>query len=486
MTQNHKSYLNNRLSIAMLSLLFVFAFSCKKGELLPNMAPETAISLEKIDLTGNNRLNSTVNLTWFGTDVDGFIQYYEIKINEGEWLKTNIQDSTFLFNIDPDQDSTNIDFYVRAVDNEDVADPTPAYLKIPLKNSPPVVRIDDGTLPLDTTNLVITFRYRATDPDGNSTIKQAFLKANDGDWQEIDLNQKLISVIPSNTTVEGSGMAKVYYGLNTESSVEINGFVNGGDNILQMKVVDFANSESAIDSTDVIFVKSQMGDLLLVGGHNASITSEYEKLVLDNYPNSDFVDFAGNGGLNQPRFWNPSFRLLALNYDKVFFHTDEANFSNPLSGADGKLLDFAAPIIQELIDNNKKVLISTAFATGTNLDIIGGILSIDSFSPSKGQAFFTNDSFAFSQDPTYNDLQPANFLLAADPFYAALDAEVFYRANLTPSGGWTGPNSIAIRRRNSSGNINLVLFSVELHKLNKLKSNQNQVISKILNEAFNW
>jgi hypothetical protein len=27
---------------------------------------------------------------------------------------------------------------------------------------------------------------------------------------------------------------------------------------------------------------------------------------------------------------------------------------------------------------------------------------------------------------------------------------------------------------------------VELHKLNKIKANQNAVISKILNEAFNW
>jgi hypothetical protein len=80
----------------------------------------------------------------------------------------------------------------------------------------------------------------------------------------------------------------------------------------------------------------------------------------------------------------------------------------------------------------------------------------------------------------YPDLQPANFLLAADPFYPAVDAEVFYTAELTPSGGWQGPNTIAIRRKNSAGNVNLILFTIELHKLDKLKSNQNQVIRKIL------
>jgi hypothetical protein len=150
------------------------------------------------------------------------------------------------------------------------------------------------------------------------------------------------------------------------------------------------------------------------------------------------------------------------------------------------MLDFAAPVIQTLIDNNKKILVSTAFATGADLSTIGGILSIDSFSPSRGQAFFTNDSFAISQDATYPDLQPSNFLLAADPFYPSIDAEVFYNAQLTPSGGWTGPSTVAIRRRNASNNVNLVLFTVELHKLGKLQDNQNQVISKILNEAFNW
>ena len=478
-------YRNIRLSIIVLSL-FVFIFSCKKGEDLPNAAPETKLSIEEINLTGNARLNSTVSLSWFGTDIDGYVAYYEFKINKAEWTRTQIQDSTFLFAIDPDDDSTDIDFYVRAIDDEGVVDPTPAYLLVPLKNSPPSVTIDEESLPIDTTNLVITFRYSAADPDGDNTLKQAYIRANEGEWKEIDLNQKLLSVMPSNPTTVGAGAAGVYYGLSDQPSLTIDGFVNNGANIIQLKVSDIANAESTIDSAARIFVRSQSSDLLVVGGHNASITSEYKTLVKDNYATADFVDYAGNGGLNQPRFWEPSFKLLALNYDKVFFHTDESNFSNPLTGADGTLLDFAAPVIQALIDSDKKVLISTAFATGVDLSIIGGVLSIDSLSRSRGQAFFTNDSFATSSSSDYPDLQPANFLLAADPFYPAVDAEVFYTADLTPSGGWKGPNTIAIRRKNNLGNVNLVLFTIELHKLNKLKSNQNQVINKVLNEAFNW
>jgi hypothetical protein len=200
----------------------------------------------------------------------------------------------------------------------------------------------------------------------------------------------------------------------------------------------------------------------------------------------DVVDYARDGGKYQPKFWDPTFRLLAMEYDKIFFHTEEGTTSNPFSGLDGTLLDFAAPVIQQLIDNNKKVMVSTSFSNGADLSIIGDILSIDSFSSARGQAFFTNDSSALSTDATYPIVQPANFLLAADPFYPGVNAEVFYNAQLTPSGGWSGPRCVAIRRRNNNNQVNLVLFSVELHKLNKNSINQNQLISKILNEAFNW
>lgn len=467
-------------------VLLLFVFSCKEGELLPNSAPETKLSIDSINLSGENRLNSTVRLSWYGTDIDGYIEYYEIRIGDNDWVRTQTQDSIFLFDIEPDQDSTDIEFYVRAIDNEGFEDLSPAYLKIPLINSIPEVTFDEASLPLDTTNLVITFRYVASDPDGNETLKKGFIRANEGEWTEIDLNQKLISLLPAKPTEVGIGDAKVYYGIDEEPALTIDGFNNGGDNFIQLKVEDIANTSSQIDSTASIFVRSQTSDLLVIGGHNAQIDKKYQDLVNNNYTSADFINYASNGGLNQPKFWNPNFRLLSEQYDKVFFHTDEGNFSNPLTGEDGKLLDFAAPIIQELIDNNQKVLISTAFATGTSLDIIGGVLSIDSFTGSRGQAFFVNDSFAKSRIIGFPDLQPTNFLLAVDPFYHSQESEILYEAQLTPNGGWYGPKTIAIQRKSSEGNVNLVLFTVEIHKLDKLASNQNQLISKLFNETFNW
>ncbi|MCS7074785.1 MAG: hypothetical protein NZ108_10000, partial [Bacteroidia bacterium] len=58
-----------RLLITCLISIAVFV-SCKKGELLPNLPPETSVFLDTIALVGQNRLNSLVTLHWTGEDAD--------------------------------------------------------------------------------------------------------------------------------------------------------------------------------------------------------------------------------------------------------------------------------------------------------------------------------------------------------------------------------------------------------------------------------
>ena len=48
---------------------------CRKGEIDRNGLPDTFISYEAINLSGQNRLNSSVSLTWYGTDGDGYISF---------------------------------------------------------------------------------------------------------------------------------------------------------------------------------------------------------------------------------------------------------------------------------------------------------------------------------------------------------------------------------------------------------------------------
>ena len=63
--------------------LFIFLSSCKEGTPIANKPPETSISVKKINLSGQNRLNSNVQLTWNGTDPDGYVIGYEFNINNG-------------------------------------------------------------------------------------------------------------------------------------------------------------------------------------------------------------------------------------------------------------------------------------------------------------------------------------------------------------------------------------------------------------------
>ena len=115
--------------LVLLSLLLGTA--CRKGELNRNGLPETKISFEAINLSGDNRLNSSVQLSWFGTDPDGYVEAYEWSIDGNQWNYTQKQDSIFTFDIPVGQDSVDIDFYVRSIDNDGNLDPSPAYLKVP-------------------------------------------------------------------------------------------------------------------------------------------------------------------------------------------------------------------------------------------------------------------------------------------------------------------------------------------------------------------
>lgn len=139
------------------ALMLVLASACRKGEISRDGAPDTFISYEAINLTGQNRLNSSVRLTWYGTDADGYITGYELSLDNQNWSFTTTQDSVFLFDIPPGADSADISFFVRAIDNDGNTDETPAFLNVPLINTPPDAAFLDDRGPSDTAFIAATF-----------------------------------------------------------------------------------------------------------------------------------------------------------------------------------------------------------------------------------------------------------------------------------------------------------------------------------------
>ena len=74
-----------------------FVTSCVRGNKLANQAPDTKISIDSINLTGAERLNSNISLSWYGSDADGYVVGYEISLNNTDWTYTTAQDSTFIW-----------------------------------------------------------------------------------------------------------------------------------------------------------------------------------------------------------------------------------------------------------------------------------------------------------------------------------------------------------------------------------------------------
>lgn len=467
-------------------LCMVFWGSCKKDALFPNVPPDTRVSLDTIALSGKNRLPTEVRLSWYGTDEDGFVAGYYYSFDQTLWHFTKAQDSTFKFDIAAGNDSADIHFYLKATDNQGLSDPTPAYLRIPIRNTPPVVSFDEKTFPQDTVRLVTTFRWSYRDVDGYSTVKKAFLRVNNGDWTEIDRSKIFISLIPLNRENAGNGSAEIYYDNQTSPAVEkLNGFNNQGNNVFYLKVVDQSGSESVTDTSKTVFVLRKQSDLLMLNGQPSAINAKYRQCIGNVYTRGfDPMDLTVASGKNQPKFWSPTFNLLINCYPKVFVNSDQSAFTDPTTGITLTLLEFMAPAFQQFNNRGGKSFITTSFQNKADVTALKGPFPIDSVSKANGQALISNDSTIYSTVSGYPVLMPSNLVLGCDPHAYSPDAADFYRAKLTPLSGWNGPKTIASRRIKDS-KVQQVFFSVELHLFDKNPIALEQLYDQILNTDLN-
>lgn len=471
----------------LIYIFILFSFiACDKGEKEINQAPDTQFSVDEINLSGDNRLNSVVRLSWYGKDPDGYVKAYELSYDQINWFYVTNQDSTFRFSITSNSDTVDINFYVRAIDNENLADPTPAYLRIPLKNTPPVAEFNSKLAFSDSVNIVATTSWKATDIDGNESIQNAYIKINNGQWHEIDRFKKTFSIIPDMPTQSGIGNAKIYY--NSEknpAAISLDGLNVNGNNTVYLKVKDISGAESKVDTSATFYLKGKNNDVLLIAGLSGTPATIYRNTLNNISVGYDFIDFVSNSNANLPKLWNPTFTLLLLQYDKVVFFSDDAIVFNSLSNESGMILEFAAPSFQEFANSGGKFLITTDFKTTSNMEPIYGTLPIDTLNgkPDFGVRVFS-DSAIIPANTAYPSLQPTNIADGVNTFYPTADAEVFYTAQIKAPTTWSGSKIIASARR-KNGKAFQVFFSVELWEFNKSQADLNALFNQILNVEFN-
>lgn len=465
-------------------------FSCREEEELKgNQSPNTTFSIEEINLSGERRLNSIVRLSWYGTDPDGYVVGYELSQDGQNWTYTNKQDSTFQFSFSSGTDTTDISLYVRAIDNEGLKDPSPDFLEIPIKNTPPKASfVEDFTLP-DTTLLVVTAEWSATDLDGQETIQEVSISLNGEDWTNINRTKNIISLVPVDPTATDTTQARLYY--ETEgnpASVVLEGLVLNDTNKLYIRAIDQAGTSSEIDTSTTFYMKGKVNDVLVVGAVPTA-NSQYAGFLSNANIDYDFLDYAANNGNAQPNLWNVTFRLQLSFYEKLFFYSDETIYTNPYTSLNALIIEFAAASLQAYVNDGGKYLISTSFDHNTPIDAFSGVLPIQSVSTKNfGSARLYQDSLAVSQLSSLPDLKPSSFAVIGVSVFNvdSLDTEVLYEAQLSDirqNVEWPDTKIVASGRR-VNGKLNQVFFSVQLRRLNG-NNNLSSLFDQLFNVEFN-
>ena len=471
--------------------LALFFWACDKGEALPNQAPDTKIFVDEIKLSGDDRLNSFVRLHWLGEDLDGYVAGYELSFDSQNWFYTTQTDSLFRLDLPLGADSTDIDFFARSIDNEGLADQDPAYLKIPIKNSPPIALFDTlKTIP-DTVLGAWSVLWSTTDLDGLETLDSVYLKINDGQWYPLDARINFVSLIPENPTQPGLQNLQLFAGLISELQAEpLTGVLVGEMNRMYLRARDIAGTFSETDSSTAFFLRQQMGDLLVIDAHSDPAPDPvYESILETVYPNRDRYDLVGN----IPPFWEPTFEMLLNQYDKIFWYGDDGEIQEQL------LLEIASAPIQEYLNAGGKLFLTAKFPSSltddpetANQSPIFGFSPMDSLSTAPGQARIKSDtavSNVFPKDKFSMDYPPlfvSQNIISADPFYSKDTLQDIYTANLIPVSGWFGPSTVCGRTFFDNGETNQVFWSVELHRLDSDRAALEQVFSQVLLEEFNW
>ncbi|MGB3017438.1 MAG: hypothetical protein WBC65_06505 [Ignavibacteria bacterium] len=281
-------------------LILSFLFSCEdptSGK-IENLAPQTYLSIFPDSTIAPG--STLITIRWWGDDPDGFITGYRVSFDSVNWGYTTDNDSTFALSING-SDST-FRFFVSAVDDQGLIDPTPATNLYPVVNSAPAVTFEAGTELPDTSFTIASFKWIGSDPDGEENIASYLWSLND----TINFRR-----VPASITL---------LTLNSDS-----GIIANANNVFYLRAVDEAGALSPIvrmpDTSRTWHVKAVTSKILMVRdipSANLTTATQYFANALDTI-SYDMIDIKSNNGALIPKIVNPMWVETLGLFDVVFW-----------------------------------------------------------------------------------------------------------------------------------------------------------------------
>lgn len=488
----------SQISVFTAFLCFLLAVSCKydfEGEMAENVAPETSTIIDTIIRFGDDRLESQVELSWWGDDADGFVTGYEFTFDAmitdaTEWIYTDAQDSTFILAPPVGEDSSDFVFHIRAIDNFGLADASPASLVIPVKNSPPSIVIIPGLNNPVKSFPVLKYYWQGTDPDGEANLLQYELFFNDTTAAPYILDKTVTSAI-FEAVDPGAGefTCRVYPNTSEIANAEnISGLKADTWNKLFIRTVDQSNAKSEFAVADSVYVKKVSSTILLVDGYSSTANENFyaSHLINNGFGVFDTIQIfdTESGDYTQQSADNLTQEKVFDLFDLIIWFSNDAGNSFSLAqkttasffNSGGKMLmsvyisstfdplsnflDFTP--ISSLVDPEDTTLI---LDLGAQLEPAGG-----------GYPVLQGTSII-------SIVKPINLQIGATPLYNAnLTAKDEISLSLTP---WTGNSTVMAKKYDLTGNTNFVISTLELHKLDGLL-NMDDFFQTILSDEFGF
>lgn len=364
------------------------------GDAFENQAPNTSLSVRDSSLVDNlagaDRLTSTVFVSWSGTDPDGFISAFDIRFydrsdNPGPeegWSRTASNDTLVLLPIRSGSSIADVVFEARALDNEGLADPSPALTVFPIQNSPPSIRFNTFELPPDTTFPVVSFAWFAEDPEGPTNLNRIEISLNDSlNYVALPADAEFVTLVGES---DGSGAmeqnVRVFTGRSFQSTtIRVPGLRLDDTNTIYVRAVDQTDTSSTrLDYS--WYVKPKTADILYVDDYRKATSPTLREfhlgLLRDYLPPDTPIDIwdvrlpfvTGSSG-NVPRSnllppsADPTLRQTFALYRHIYWVSTGS--TNSITSNN---LPFAANVMDLFFENGGTIMVHTPISLPANPD----------------------------------------------------------------------------------------------------------------------